>query len=37
MLSYIIYNRVQNGRGFFYRLEDGGLAFTDELTYHTYI
>ena len=37
MFTNIIYNHVSTGRGLFYRHEVGGLAFTDELTYHTTI
>ena len=34
MLTNIIYNHVYTGRGRFYRLEFGGLAFIEEHTYH---
>jgi len=37
MLANIIYNHVSTGRGRFYRLEVGGLAFTEVQTFHTII
>jgi len=36
-LNDITYNQLSTGRGWFYRLEVGGLAFIEERTYHTSI